>query len=300
MGNTTMCFKENVSFFKTINLCLFSIHLVALIACIVVITSREFPLTLYYKMEVTHGQFIDIYPIYAPLFTHGVGMLFHLIFALMAQTIVDQYFAYNSTNPLRWFMKFSVDGSALVGLMLIHGFHTAESVVLILTIYAAVIGFSYYQDHYLNPDSTFRPDREPHTFAIPLHLVMIFLIIGKASEHTNDDKSVKIAIITLISLVVTLVSHVIQKFHIAYHVFHGDDIPCEDVEDEYEDDGTDTRGESSVLENVAMSMDKLDVVLDDIGRGIQYETYYYADTVLFATTITWFIINITETDQELH
>ena len=287
---TTMCFQENQSFFKAINWCFCAIHLVVFSACVAVIKTRDTPLQLYYQMQVTHDQYIDVYPIYAPLFTHGFGILFHFGFAMMSRRIVDEYFSHNFTNPLRWFLQFSADGMALVGLMLIHGFGTIESVALVWSLYGAIIGFCYYQDHYLNPHYSFRPDKEPHMFAIPLHLIMILMIIGKANEHINDEKSLHIALLTLIPLAMTLMSHIFQRYHIAYRTNFDED-----------DDDEDGDGEND-LENVGSKceIDRLGKVLDEMRRGIQYEAYYYTNSGLFAITVTWFIINITQSDQVLH
>lgn len=293
-----MCFKQNKTFFKAINWSFFIAHAVLLVACIIVITTRDEPLTLYYKIELTHDQFFDVYPIYMPLIVHGAGVFFHFIFALMGSSIVDGYFAYSFTNPLRWFLQFMVDGGSLVGLMLIHGFHTVESVMLILIIYIAIIGFCYYQDHYLNPTIEFSPDKEPHIFAIPLHILMILMIIGKASEHINDDKSLKIAIVTLISLGLTLMSYIIQRIHIKYKSTQVGNSHKFEIDDDAQSEGA-----SAELENVVPSSDKmmeLDAILDEMRRGIQYESFYYLNSILFAMTVTWFIITITQSNEILH
>ena len=293
-----MCFKQNKTFFKAINWCFFTLHLIFLVTCVIVIVTRDKPLTLYYKIELTHDQYFDVYPIYTPLIVHGAGIFFHFVFALFGSSIVDGYIAYSFTNPLRWFLQFMVDGGSLVGLMLIHGFHTVESVMLILIIYIAIIGFCYYQDHYLNPTVPFSPEKEPHVFAIPLHILMIIMIIGKASEHINDDKSLRIAIVTLISLGLTLMSYVIQRLHIR---FRSSQVGNGSFEIGDDDEVSDT--ETAELEGVAPSAGKmmeLDATLDEIRRGIQYESYYYLNSILFAMTVTWFIITITQSNEILH
>lgn len=286
-----MCFKQNKTFFKAINWCFMTLHLIFLITCVLVIVIRDTPLTLYYKLLVTHNQFIDVYPIYVPLVVHSSGVLFHFIFALSGSTIVDGYIAYSYSNPLRWFLQLMVDGGSLVGLMLIHGFHTIESIIHIIIIYIAILGFCYYQDHYLNPTLNFNPEKEPHFFAIPLHIVMIILIIATASEHINDDKSLRIAIITLISLGLTLLSYIIQRMHIRYRSSLVDPVDSADDSDTNE------------LENVVPTdekMAKLDEAISEIRRGIQYESYYYLNSILFAMTVTWFIITITQSNEILH
>lgn len=299
-----MCFKENTSFFKAVNWCFVVIHLAFLVGCIVVATTRgnDNPLPLYYKIEFTHDQAISVFPIYVPIVTHGIGMFIHMIFAIIGRHIVDDYFSIQFSNPLRWYLQFAVDGGSLVGLMLIHGFHSVESVVLVLLVYIAVLGFCYFQDHYLNPNKSFNPEKEPHVFAIPLHVFMILMIIGKASEHINDDKSLKIAIVTLISLGLTMVSYILQRLQISYQT--PDHLKVEHAEEDRADDTASEHGEGGGdLERVVPSKehnDRLDALLDEVRRGIQYESYYYVNSTLFAMTVTWFIINITQTNQTLH
>lgn len=294
-----MCFKENVSFFKAINWCFFTFHLIFMAACVIVITTRDKPLTLYYQMEVTHDTYIDVYPIYAAVICHAFGILFHFMFAVGGGYILTDYIGYSFTNPLRWFLQFGVDGASLLGLMLIHGFHQLETIVLILVIYAAVLVLCYYQDHYLNPSNNFNPDKGPHTFAIPIHVTMIFMIIAKANEHITDEKTMQIAMTTLVSLSLTLVSYVIQKFHIAYRSSNVSSYVEDDDEDDDDDDEETARLEN-VAQNSKMKTDHIDAVLNEIRRGIKYEAYHYINSILFAMTVTWFILNITQSDQQLH
>ena len=296
-----MCFKDNKSFFKTINWVFFLVHLVLLAACIVMMVTRDKPVVLYYKIEITHDQYIDVYPIYVPFFTHAVGMLIHFIFALTGTLIVDEYFITGYTNPIRWILQFFVDGASLVGLMVIHGFHSVETVLLVLLVYIAILGFCYFEDHYLIPEKKFNPDKEPHTFAIPLHMFMIILIIGKASEHINDQRSLNIALITLVSLGLTLVSYVLQKIQIKYQSKSLSEIV--EPEETNDDSDSDHGGTESDLEKVSPSkarIDRLDAILDEVRRGIQFEAYYYINSTLFAITVTWFILNITQSNQTLH
>jgi hypothetical protein len=197
-----------------------------------------------------------------------------------------------------------VDGFSLVGLMCIHGFKNTEDVILVLLIYVAILGFCYFQDHYMNPNKPFTPEKEPHTFAIPLHVLMILLIVGEATQHIDDDKSIKIAIITLISLGLTLVSYVLQRLQIKFQskellVYNLND---DDDEKGDDDDTQSEHGTSNDLEKVVptqQTMDRLDAMLDEIRRGIQYESYYYINSTLFAMTVTWFIINITRSKETL-
>jgi hypothetical protein len=289
-----MCFKENITFFKVINWCFFVIHAVLLTACVLVTTTRDTPLTLYYQMEVTHGTYIGVYPIYAAIMTHVFGVIFHFSFAMMGAYIVEHYISHNFTNPIKWVLQGCVDGAALIGLMLIHGFHQVESVVLVLVIYTSVIVLCYYQDHYMHPSNTFNPGKSPHTFAIPIHIMMILMIVAKANEHITDEESMKIAVVTLVSLALTLVSYILQGFQITYRSPRIIDDGIEKVD--YDDD---TEQAEAELDSVVRPTDQLDAMLDEVRRGIQYESYYYTNSALFTMTVTWFIITITQTDQVL-
>lgn len=291
-----MCFNDNSVLFKVVSWAFALIHLCFLVACILTIVLRheDDPLTIYYKLVVTHGQVINVYPIYVALFTHATGLLFHVVFALSTSTIVEGYFSYNYTNPFRWFMQFFCDGSSLVGLMFIHGFHEFDSIVMVIVIYASTIGYCYLQDQYLNADKTFAPDREPHTFAVPIYMSMVFIIVAKSAEHINDQDSIRIAIVTLVSLFQTLIMFIIQRIHIKYKGDTGvkgvPRVVDEDTDGEDEDD----------LGDVMERGDKLDEFLDEVRRGIRYETFYYLNSVLFQMTITWIIISITRSNQVLH
>jgi len=220
------------------------------------------------------------------------GLLFHGIFALSGTAIVDEYFAYNFTNPIRWVLQFVVDGSALVGLMCVHGFHQVDSILMVLIIFASTLGYCYLQDQYLNSGNAFNPDKEPHVFAVPFYIAMIFIIVAKSSEHINDETSIRLAIVTLVSLFQTLIMFMLQRLHIRYRYVNvsGDD---DDT------DGTD-EADDGELGNVMKKGDKIDMVLDEIRRGIRYEALYYINGMLFEMTITWIIISITRTNQVLH
>lgn len=300
-----MCFRDNISLFKAINWLFTAIHLSFLLACILTISLRkeDDPLVIYYQLDLTHGQVINVYPIYISIFTHSTGLLFHFMFAITGTTIVDHYFSYNYTNPLRWFLQFIVDGSAMVGLMLIHGFHSVDTVVLVMVLYASTLGYCYLQDQYLNTSTKFEPDREPHFFAIPLYFVMILLIIAKSSEHINDEASIRMLIVTLVSLFQTLTMFILQRMHIRYQyrVESENESGHERINGEDEDDEEEGDCVSS-LENVVNSKqsERIDMILDEMRRGIKYEGFYYVNSVLFEMNITWIIISITRSKQELH
>lgn len=290
-----MCFKENTSLFKAINWFFAVFHLAFLLACVVVILQKDGPLTLYYKIYLIHDESVDVYPIYSAIVAHVAGLVFHFIFAIMGNYIVDIHFSKSYTNPIRWVQQFFVDGASLVGLMFIHGFDSVETIILIITLYAAIIGFCYFQDQYLSDDHEFNPPREPHTFAFPLHIMMILMIVAKSTDHINDEKSTKIAFVTLVSLTLTLVSYVIQRLQINYK----SDTSSKKTA-EIEDEETDEESKIPDLGDMSTKMDMIDKICNEIRRGIQYEIFHYTNSILFAMTVTWFIINITRTDQVLN
>lgn len=287
-----MCFDDNVTFFKAVNWAFVAIHFCFLLACVLTVELRSTPMKVFYQLITTHDQVIDIYPIYISLFTHVAGLLFHFFFALGGKSIVDGYFSYNYTNPIRFFLQFFVDGSALVGLMCIHGFRGLDSVVMVLVMFASTLGFCYFQDQYLNVNGGFNPDKEPHTFAIPIYLFMVFIIVAKSSEHINDEASIRIAIVTLVSLFQTLIMFILQRVHIRYRYVADD----EQTDQESESEDTVEKGD---LGNVLERGEKIDMILDEIRRGIRFEALYYLNSVFFQMTITWIAISITRTDQVL-
>lgn len=286
--------SSNYFVFKFINWVFAVIHLSILIACFCTVYVRDGPLIVYYQIVLTHGQLVDVYPIYVALVTHSVALLFHFIFALTGSSMVNEYIAYNYANPIRWIMQFFVDGSSLVALMLIHGFYDVGSVVLVIMLFAATIALNYLQDQYLNTDKAFFPDRQPHTFGIPLYIAMILVIVAKSSDHINDKASIRIAIVTIVSLFQTLIGFLIQKAHIN---FSGNKAAVDD--EVFAPVDVDTAAERD-LENIIEKGEQLDLVMDEISRGVKYESFHYINSTLFTLTITWVVINITRNDQILN
>jgi hypothetical protein len=287
-----MCFKDNVSLFKAINWFFTAIHLLLLVACVITLALRgkDKPLTMYYQIVLTHGEVLNVYLIYIPIFTHTAAILFHFVFALFGATIVNHYFSYNYTNPMRWVLQLVVDGSTLVGIMLIHGFNNIDTIIITIALYASTLGYCYLQDQYLNMSNQFNPDREPHFFALPIYIIMILMIITKSPEHINDEASIQIAIVTAVSLFLTLSMFVLQQTHIKHHY---KDMEC---------DTTPREDDAEALENVADTQkgQRIENILDEIRRGIKYEGFFYVNSVVFQTTVTWVIISITRYDQALH
>lgn len=284
-----MCFKDNISLFKAINWFFTLVHMALLLACILTISHRKENVTTnvntnvntnvttnvtYYQLDLDH---MHVYAIYNSVFTHSMGLLFHFIFAIYGAAIVDHYFSYNYTNPLRWFIHLIVDGSAMIGLMLINGFRSVDTIVLIIVIYASTLGYCYLQDQYLNTFTKFEPDREPQNFAIPLYFVLVFFISIKSPEH-------KVSIITSVLLLIhTLFKFILQWMHIRYQYR----VDPHELNDDENEEGV------STLENVVniKQNKRNDAILDEIRRGIKYEGFYYINSVLFEMTITWIIIS---------
>jgi hypothetical protein len=155
----------NVAFFVT--------HLSILIACSITYSLMDGNIPVYYKIEVTDDQTIDIKLLYVSFFLHSIAMLFHFTFFMKATDIVQLTFPKNFTNPYHWYYQFVVDGIAFMGVMFIHGFHQIETVAIVLALYASIIVLCFYQDQYMNRGGQFRPTVSPHTFAIPLYICMV-------------------------------------------------------------------------------------------------------------------------------
>jgi hypothetical protein len=150
----------------------------------------------------------------------------------------------------------------------------------------------------LNSGHAFAPDKEPHTFAIPVYIAMVFIIVAKSSEHINDEASIRIAVVTLVSLFQTLLMFIIQRLQIKYKSVEVVKHPDDDSRSiKHADDDDD---EGADLGDVLERGNKLDVILDEVRRGIRYETFYYLNSVFFQMTITWIIISITRSNQVLH
>lgn len=116
------------------------------------------------------------------------------------------------------------------------------------------------------------------------------MIITKSPEHINDEASIQIAIVTAVSLFLTLSMFVLQQTHIKHHY---KDMEC---------DTTPREDDAEALENVADTQkgQRIENILDEIRRGIKYEGFFYVNSVVFQTTVTWVIISITRYDQALH
>lgn len=292
-----MCFKDNVSFFRMFNMAFLLTHLVILVACVITYTQvGEIPV--YYNIMITEGRAIEVKLLYVSFLLHGIALLFHLVFLIRSQPIVQLTFPKNFTNPYHWYYQFIVDGIAFVGVMLVNGFKQIETVGILIALYSAIIVLCFYQDQYMNRGGQFRPTVSPHTFAIPLYVCMVVFIAFKSTENISGPERINIAIVTSITFFQFGILFIIQKFHINYN----------NVSDM--NDLKDKLRQGTAIENVEEG-DELDVNIEDRGeildleiaelrRAIKYDLIHYLNSVVFHITVTWIIINLTRNKQVLN
>lgn len=295
-----MCFKDNVSFFKMFNVAFFLIHLSVLVACFITYSAMNGDLPVYYNIEVSEQQSIEIKLLFVPISMHFIALLFHFSFFLKASDIVELTIPKNFTNPYHWFYQFIVDGVAFMGVMFIHGFKQIETVGIVLALYASIIVLCFYQDQYMNRGGQFRPTLSPHTFAIPLYICMVIFIAFKSTEHISGSERLNIAIVTSISLFQSGLMFIIQKFHINYNKVSDMD----DIRDRIgEESGTSAIENAEDGEELTMPIDEknqiLDLEISEMRRAIKYDLMHYLNSIIFHIAISWIIINLTRTNQTL-
>jgi hypothetical protein len=252
----------------------------------------------YYKLEVVENQFIDVKLLYVSFFIHSVALLFHFAFFIKANDLVELTFPRNFTNPYHWFYQFFVDGIAYVGVMLIHGFHQIETIGIVLALYGAVIVLCFYHDQYMNRENNFNPTVSPHTFAIPLYMVMVMFIAFKSTEHINAPDRLKIAIVTSISLFQSGLMFVIQKIHVNYNKVSDMEDLKKKIQDEKEENNVEEGNELNLP--ISETSDMLDMEIAEMRRAIKYDLFHYLNSIIFHIAISWIIINLTRAREVLH
>lgn len=287
-----MCFKNNKTFFRTYNLFFMFLQLGFLIATLGTLFTTD--VVIYYDMEITHDQTIPVKPIYISLAMHVMAVLFHMMFAIYSESIIQNYFMFNNSNSLRWIYQLFTDGAGVVGLMEIHGFGHIETFVVTLVVFASTLILCYYQDQYLNTNYEFLPEIEPHVFAIPIYVLMICFIIVKSAQSISDTFSSRIVLITIISLFQTCVMFLIQRFHI-YKTLR-DRRSIENMKEAEEDEEKQDKDENEQdeLSNENFTENYLDMDIAILRRGIIFEIIQYTNSTLFQMTISWLIISITK------
>jgi hypothetical protein len=292
-----MCFNDNVGFFKLFNVAFFIVHAVLLLACIITYSIMDGNLPVYYKIEISHDQTLNVKLLVVPIIMHSVAMLFHFVFFIKGGSIVEITIPKNFTNPYHWYYQFVVDGMAFVGVMLIHGFHQIETIALVIALFAAIVVLCFYQDQYMNRDGMFLPTVSPHSFAIPLYICMIMFIAFKSTEHINEPDRVKIAIITSMTLFQTGLMFIIQKFHINYNKLSD----LDDLKGIIKNESAVEQSEEG--EELTMPIDSTNELLDmeiaELRRAIKYDLMHYLNSIIFHIAVTWIIINLTRNGQDL-
>lgn len=291
-----MCFKDNIGFFKLFNVAFFLVHLTSLVACSITYSNMNGELPVYYKIEISHDQTLNVKLLIVPFIMHSTAMIFHFAFFLKGDSIVENTIPKNYTNPYHWVYQFVVDGMAFTGVMLIHGFHQIETVAIVLALFGSIIVLCFYQDQYMNRNGMFQPTISPHSFAIPLYVCMVMFIAFKSTEHIKEPDRLKIAIITSITLFQTGLMFIIQKFHVNYN-------KCSEMEELHTNNNEEVE-EVEEGDELDMDISKTNVILDmeiaELRRAIKYDLMHYLNSIIFHVAITWIIINLTRSDQELH
>lgn len=292
-----MCFKDNVSFFKMFNVAFFVIHMTIIIACCIVYSMMDGAIPVYYQISVTGNQVVDVKLLYVSFIMHSIAMLFHFSFFLKSTDLIELMFPKNFTNPYHWLYQFFVDGIAFVGVMLIHGFQQIETVGIVLALYGAIIVLCFYQDQYMNRGGQFQPTISPHTFGIPLYIVMVLFIAFKSTEHISGPDRIKITIVTSISLFQSGLMFIIQKLHIGFNKVSD----MEDLKEEIKNgDAEEVESGEELDIPISKNNEMLDMEIAEMNRAVKYDLLHYLNSVVFHIAISWIIINLTRAGEVLH
>lgn len=291
-----MCFKNNISFFKMFNVAFFIVHLTILIACGVTYSNLEGDLPIYYKIEVSEHQSLDVKLLYISFIMHTIAMIFHFAFYLKGRDLIENTIPKNYTNPYHWWYQFLVDGTAFVGVMLIHGFKQVETVGIVLALYGSIIVLCFYQDQYMNRGGQFRPTVAPHTFAIPLYIIMVMFIAFKSTEHISEPDRLKIAIVTSITLFQSGLMFIIQKLHINFNKVSDMD----ELKEQMKEDRETAEDEGDLDMPITETNAILDMEITEMRRAIKYDLFHYLNSIIFHIAISWIIINLTRGNEILH
>lgn len=280
-----MCFiKENVLFFRIYNGVFALINLAFFVAGLVTFINVHDQWRPYYRIDLTHNQEMEVFPLYVSMIMHLMTTMFHIMFVIFARSIVENSFREKNSNPYRWFLQFIGEGTGLVGIMIIHGIAHIETLMVTMVVYGAVLILCYYQDEYLNTNYEFMPSKEPHFFAIPIYVLLIVFVSIKSTENINGEFTTRVAIVSLISLFQTSMMFIIQRLHIRKNVGNQVVSAADDQED---DTGT-------------SKMDPIDENEAEVRRGIFYEILQYTNSSIFMGIVSWLIISVVRNDIVLN
>lgn len=274
---------HNVTLFRVTNAFFAAAHAAFLIACAVRLATEETP---FYVMELYDGITVDVFIVNVALITHVVGVSGHLSFVICAKSILDHNFTHTNTNPYRWFVQLVGDCAAFMGIMLLHDAGTrVETLVLVFIIIAAVYAFCYLQDQYAS--GKMDADREPHTFAVPIYVALLVIVIISTTLRMRDVADTTVAIVTTGTLCQTMFTFVIQRLHHKYRVVK-EVVVEEDETNEDEEEG----GETEPRLDIDHGKATLDDILSDIRRGVRYDVMHYASSFMFHASVTWVILSV--------
>lgn len=292
------CFKDNnINYFRSFNLLFFLIHVVLLITCFATYSSMNGTLPTYYMLYISSYDSVEVKLLIIPVLLHTFAILFHLVFMIKSNYIVDIMYSKNFTNPYHWVYQYIIDGLTIVAIMLIQGIQFLETFYIVLVVYAAVIILCFYQDMYLHRNYIFEPTISPHVFAIMLYILLVIFIIFKSTKYTNTLQMVKINIVTMITLLQSGLSVIIlQKMHINYS--RVEEIKNMSTQIRNENDNNEKCEEIDM--QIESNNELLDMEVHELRRGINYELVYSINNTLFSMIITWVIINLTRSNKTLN
>ena len=281
-----MCFKENSSLFKLINILFIFINLGLLVATIFTL-SQKTESEPYYELLITHDQTINVHLIYLPIIMNTFGLMFHSIFVLSHKYILERQFLNYSVNNFRWIHQFFTGCFGIVTIMAINGFDHIETFVISIIMYASIIALCFFQDQYLNSSYDFNPPKSPHVFAVPFYFIFIGFLMTKSMENIHSLPSVKLSIITTVSLILFGSTFSIQQLH--YYTNKKLNVVHSEETVETEENKNETNSSKKNMEN---KVDELDRVIKKQRHDVMFDALYCVNIGLFQIIITWMVINL--------
>lgn len=275
-----MCKLSNKTLYNLLQVAFASIHLALLIACIIIATKND--VVPFYEIEIGNDLHVLAFPIYASIVTHIIGVLGHLLFYWLSDSIINDI-SQKYSNGYRYIFQFLTDGSSLVGISMVYGVAQIEVIGALVVIYMSTIVLTYLQDEYLR-SSSYNPPISPNTFGLPIYVALILFLASQSLHHITTVDERRAALVTIIALAQTIAMFLIQKFHIKNELGSPKYVESQNDEDEDEDDDI----------KLNLTIDKqLDSDLASLHRGIKYEAAHYLNSLFFTITVTWVVLTIT-------
>lgn len=258
-----MCFHDNVTLYRFVNVLACFIHVAFVVACCLTISKVD--MVPYSRLVITRDQYVPTYPIYSVLLAHVFGVFTHSYFALNARHIVENNLSTTFTNPLRYVSQFLVDGFTFVGMGVLFSVCDIWSLVFILGTFGGIQALCYVHDSL--------PGHGAQRVAFLLQLMLVTFFVIKSTEMTQS----KIAsTVILVGAVQSTLMFVIQDLHIR------NTRPLTVSEDDEKQDI-----------DIEASTERLEYVLHQTLRGIWYDFAQVINSIVIHTTLTWVVIVMT-------